>query len=120
MLGPAVSEADEDVEPTGDDSPSNLDDYYDPEDLTDSNNAIPVDDIKEEEQPETFMLDKKLLASFRVAGCPSTSAKLLAQIPLFSPAPKKLARFFLSLGTVYSVGSSKTTLKLKLEATNVF
>ena len=117
MLDPAVSEADEDVEPPGDDSPSNLDDYYDPEDLTNPIDALAVEDIKE---VETFGLDKKLLAGFRAAKCPSTSAKLLAQIPLFSPAPKKLARFFLSLGTVYSVGSSKTTFKLKLEATNVF
>jgi hypothetical protein len=115
MLGPPVSEADEDVEQPEDDSPSNLGDYYDPEDLTDSNNAIPVDDIKEEEPAETFGLDKELLASFRVAGCPSTSAKIVEQIPLFSPAPRKFTRGFLPLGTVYSVGSSKTN-----EATNGF
>jgi hypothetical protein len=108
MLDPAVSEADEDVEPPGDDSPSNLDDYYDPEDLTNPIDALAVEDIKD---IETFGLDKKLLASFRAAGCPSTSSNIVQQIPLFTPAPRRLTRGFLSLGAVYSLGSSKTNLR---------
>jgi hypothetical protein len=106
LLGPAVSEADEDVEQPGDDSPSNLDDYYDPEDLTNSIDALAVEDIKEEEKAETFGLDKKLLASFRAGGCKNSN--VAAQIPLFEPIARRLTRSFFSLGTVYSVGSSKT------------
>jgi len=77
---------------------TNLNDYYDPEDLTGTTTT------------ESAVLKEKLISEkilrFRNSGCPKNS-RLFREIPLFSASQKKLARLFLSLGTVYSTGSSE-------------
>ena len=77
---------------------SNLNDYYDPEDLTGTTTT------------ESAVLKEKLISEkilrFRNSGCRKNS-RLFREIPLFTASPKKLARLFLSLGTVYSTGSSE-------------
>jgi hypothetical protein len=94
----ASAESDTERSPSTEDL-SNLSDYYDPEDLTGTGSSSLGSSVLTVE-------DRRKLQQFRATGCRKGS-KLFTEIPVFNSAQRKLARFFISLGTVYSVGSSE-------------
>ena len=97
----ASAETDDNETTESGDEFTNLSDYYDPEDITGAGSVTEAAVLKEK------LLSDKVLR-FRNGGC-RRNTKLFDEIPLFNAAPKKLTRFFLSLGAVYSTGSSKLT-----------
>jgi hypothetical protein len=56
---------------------------------------------------------KDIISRFKNGGC-RKGTRLFNEIPLLTASPKKLTRFFLSLGAVYSTGSSNISKKLIL------